>query len=368
VNPTKTRLPFTVESVTDILNFLPYPFLIATVSGGTLVQSFLNRQFLDEIGYTLDEIPTIDDWFRLAYPDINYRLSIQTSWMKMIREAQKEGEKHVTTHARIFTKKNGYQWFEVKSSLRASGYQFVSFVNIDGVIKKEEELGKANDNKNKMLSILSHDLRSAMINLFSLANLAATKTLSATEFETYALHVKERSAIALELLDTTVQWTKTNFEGIQLVKQSIDVNAIIKNILTSDDSHQKKNIHITLSLHPEIKPHADSGILTIIIRNIISNAIKFTPPGGTVELKSWRSENRYFLSVIDSGTGMSLNLIAGILSDQYSPTTGTLREKGSGIGLTLCRDLLRKIDGILTIESVMGAGTDVRIELPLKVQ
>jgi signal transduction histidine kinase len=364
LSPSSTRLPFSVESVTDILNFLPYPFLIAAAKGGTSVQIFLNRPFLEEIGYTLDEIPTVEDWFKVAYPDIEYRMSIQSSWNKMLREAQEEGEKHVVARARIFTKKSGYRWFEVKSSLQATGYQFVSFINIDDVITKDEELEKANQNKNKMLSILSHDLRSAMINLFSLANMAVNKSLSADEFISYAAHVKEKSALALELLDTTVQWTKSNFENIRLAQQSIDMNQITQNILSADDTYQKKNIQITFKLEAERPPQSDPGIVTIIVRNLISNAIKFTPLGGTVELKTWNTET-YNFSVTDSGDGMSADLIAGILSDKYSPATGTLREKGAGIGLTLCRDLLKKIGGTLSIQSQPNKGTQMLITLPL---
>jgi signal transduction histidine kinase len=319
---------------------------------------------LEEIGYTLDEIPTIDDWFKLAYPDINYRLSIQTSWTTMVRDAQQEGEKHVVTHAKIFTKNNGYQWFEVKSSLRANSYQFVSFVNINEVIQKDEELEKANHNKNKMLSILSHDLRSAMINLFSLANMSVNKSLTAEEFIGYAAHVKEKSALALELLDTTVQWTKSNFENIKLAKQPIDMNQIVRNIFSADDTYKKKDIEVIIKLDAKQQPESDPGIVTIIARNLISNAVKFTPVGGNVTIQSG-SDDRYYFSVKDSGSGMDTHLISGILSDQYSPTTGTLREKGSGIGLTLCRDLLKKIGGTLSIESQKGAGTEMRITLPL---
>lgn len=364
VSPSKTQLRFADESVADILNLLPYPFLIAASKGGTAIHVFLNRPFLEEIGYTLDEIPTIDDWFRIAYPDIDYRLSIQSSWNKLVRDANDEGEKHVVTHARIHTKKNGYQWFEVKSSLRATGYQFVSFINIDDVLTKDDELEKANQNKNKMLSILSHDLRSAMINLFSLANMATTKSLTHDEFISYAAHVKEKAAIALELLDTTVQWTKSNFQNIQLAKQSIDMSQVIRNIFSADDTYRKKGINVSIKLEAKQPPQSDPGIVTIIIRNLISNAVKFTPVGGKVELKSWPNDT-YCFSVTDSGAGMDAELIAAVLSDQYSPATGTLREKGSGIGLTLCRDLLKKIDGTLFIESQKGAGTEMRITLPL---
>lgn len=313
----------------------------------------------------MDEIPTIDDWFRLAYPDIEYRLSIQSNWIKMLREAQQDGEKHVVARAKISTKKHGFKWFEVKSSLLASGYQFVSFMNIDDVITKDEELEKANQNKNKMLSILSHDLRSTMINLFSLANMTVNKSLTPDEFIAYVAHVKEKSAVALELLDTTVQWTKSNFENIQLVKKPIVMSEIIKHVLSTDDMLQKKDIQLSIKLESQQQPQSDPGIVTIIVRNLISNAIKFTPVGGKVELKTGSNEV-YFFSVTDSGAGMDAALIEAILSDQYSPATGTLREKGSGIGLTLCRDLLKKIGGTLSIESQKGAGTEMCITLPLQ--
>lgn len=157
---------------------------------------------------------------------------------------------------------------------------------------------------------------------------------------------------------------RSNFEHIHLAKQPIEMSQIIQNILSADDTYRKKDIQISIRLEATHAPQSDLGIVTIIVRNLISNAIKFTPVGGKVELKS-SSNEAYVFSVTDSGAGMDDELIAGILSDQYSPATGTLREKGSGIGLTLCRDLLKKIGGTLSIESQKRVGTEMRITLPL---
>ena len=157
-NHPKLNWDFADESVADILNLLPYPFNRG-FKGGTAIHVFLNRPFLEEIGYTLWWNP--NHW-RLVpiLTDIDYRLSIQSSWNNWY-ETPMTKVKSTVTHARIHRKMvtNG-----LKSSLvAATGYQFVSFINIDDVPKQKWWwiVKKSQSEQNKMLSILSHDLRSA---------------------------------------------------------------------------------------------------------------------------------------------------------------------------------------------------------------
>lgn len=351
------------SAVESLLDFLPYPFLLAEYSKNTAKHLYANKRFREELGYTLEDVPDIEKWFLTAYPDSEYRDQMQKVWISMINAALAKGESSVMARAKIFTKHNGYRWFEVKSSLFVEGIQFVSFVNIDEVVTKEHQLESANHNKNKMLSILSHDLRSSMVNLHALATLAIGKNLELDEFSKVSMQLKERSALALELLETTVHWTKANFENVQLDKKPVPVKAIVGGILETDNTYSEKNIEIFLAIDDQLNPLTDPGILTIIARNLISNAVKFSPSGGVIEIKAWQNEHSFFMSVIDSGLGMDADTIEAILHDQYSPATGTLREKGSGVGLTLCRDLLKKIDGDLTISSSPGKGTEMTISL-----
>jgi signal transduction histidine kinase len=360
-----SRLEISKASVKNVLDFLPYPFLLAETVNGVVVNSYLNKRFIEEIGYELKEIPGIQDWFEKAYPDPKYRLFIQTSWMDMVNEAAAVGKDYVIAKARICTKTNGYKWFEVKSSLFGEGQHFVSFVNIDDVVNKEEQLTQANENKNRMLSILSHDLRSSMINLYSLANLAGNQDLTLDEFVMLASRVKEKSARTIELLDTTVQWTRNNFDNVNLRLEDVDMASIIGDILAMDDTYLLKKITIKQHFKTSIQPVTDRGILTIIIRNLLSNAIKFTPPGGRVEVKSRLEDNAFFISVKDSGVGMAPELVKALVNDQYSSSMGTMREKGSGVGLTLCRDLLKKINGRLNIKTASGQGTEMIVQLSL---
>jgi signal transduction histidine kinase len=350
-------------SLESLLDFLPYPILLAEYDGKVSTHLYFNSRFKEEIGYSLEDAPGIAEWFQLAYPDAEYRENISKLWTDMINQAITNGESSVMARARIFTKYNGYKWFEVKSSLFLKGIQFVSFVNIDDVLTKEEQLERANHNKNKMLSILSHDLRSSMINLNSLADLALNKVLTPSEFATLAVQLKERSALALELLETTVHWTKTNFENLRLDKKPFSPRILIDGILETDNTHRKKNIRISQSIDDQLTLLTDQGILTIITRNLISNAVKFTPADGQIEIKAWQGDGEFFISIKDSGLGMNEELVTAILNDKYSPATGTMREKGSGVGLTLCRDLLKKIDGSLSIKSTPGKGTEMIVNL-----
>jgi signal transduction histidine kinase len=353
----------TLES---ILDFLPYPFIQAETKAGAVLNTYLNKRFIEEIGHELHEIPSIEHWFEVAYPDWEYRQYIQKKWMEMTREAEISGKSFIIAKAKIYTKRNGYKWFEVKASLFGEGQQFVSFVNIDEVIKKEEELIKANENKNKMLSILSHDLRSSMINLYSLSNMASNEKLTHQEFTELALQVKEKSSKTIELLDTTVQWTRNNFEHVKLKLEPVPVPNTVKEILSMDESYIIKQIKIKQNLDQDAWPITDRGVLTIIIRNLISNAIKFTPSGGEIEVHSRMDENEFCFSVKDTGIGMDIDLVNSLVSDQYTPSIGTMQEKGSGVGLTLCRDLLKKINGTLDIQSTPRKGTQMVITLPCR--
>jgi signal transduction histidine kinase len=347
----------------QILDFLPYPFLISEYRGGTYHQIYLNDQFREEVGYTIEEIPTLDDWFLKGYPDPSYREEVILDWGRQAMEARQKGVNYILLKARIRTRDHGDQWFEVKSSTFGR-YQLVAFVNIHEGTLREEELNRARENQNKMLSILSHDLRGPLNNLNSLAKLTLSADVSREEFMVRLFSIQEKSMQALEFLETTLQWTKSNFDQISIRREEVHVDEILKTILpVFAASYESKNITVTTSLETEETFTSDAEIVTIILRNLISNAIKFTPEGGTIGIRYWKKGEVPYIFVRDSGVGMSAEMIKRILSDQYSSQAGTRQEKGLGIGLKLCRDLLKKIGGSLEIESAPNKGTLMVIKI-----
>ena len=125
------------ETFQLMLDFLPYPFLISEFRNGVYTNMYLNEKFREEIGYTLEEVPTIEDWFNAAYPDPAYRDKVIFDWGHQAIDSKKKGLNYVLLKARIKTKKSGLQWYEVKSSTFGR-YQLVAFVNIDSFVENRK--------------------------------------------------------------------------------------------------------------------------------------------------------------------------------------------------------------------------------------
>ena len=217
-----------------ILDFLPYPFLVAEFRNGTHTNIFVNQKFKDEIGYTIAEIPTIEDWFDKAYPDPHYREEVIKTWGMRYRVAQRKKDNSVAMTAAIHTRDMGDKWYEVKSSVFGR-VQLVAFVNINEVKLKEAELKRLNENKNKMLSILNHDLRGPIANLHALSQLALSHDLSKEEFLSIVRKVSEKTFQTLEFMDTTLIWTKSNFNALAIEIKSVDLYEIVNSILVVYD-------------------------------------------------------------------------------------------------------------------------------------
>lgn len=346
-----------------ILDFLPYPFLVAEFRNGIHTNIYLNQKFILEIGYTLSEILTIDDWFNKAYPDPHYRDEVMKSWGMLYQLAQRKRNNSVVMKALIHTLSKGDKWYEVKSSIFGR-VQLVAFVDVHEAMSREKELSRLNENKNKTLSILSHDLRGPIASLHEISKLALGHNLTQEEFFTLVRNVNEKSFQMLEFLDTTLLWTKSNFDNISVCVDAVDVKKIINSIFSIyGDSFRFKNLAVTYTEQPDMKLLSDPAILTIVIRNLISNAIKFTPEGGSITITSQRQGEACIISVSDTGIGMTSGVLLEILSDNYTSRKGTQQEKGLGIGLKICRELLKKINGRLEIKSTPGQGTVMNVLL-----
>lgn len=338
--------------LSKVLHFLPYPFILAEMRNGTFANIFTNQKFNEEIGYSTEEIKTIDEWFKKAYPDRNYREEVKIEWARRGEEARQSGVDFFTMPARLCTKNGAYRWYEIKVSILGSVH-FVAFINIHNEITAREELSKVNENKNRILSILSHDLRTPLNTLHGTLNLLSTNSMTETE-KSEVLRTLTHQVFRLgEFLDTTLHWSRANFQDMVIHPQRFDVNAVIEDIVSLySTSSASKKIQINVAIENRNRVHGDPGVFSIVFRNLLSNAIKFTPANGTIRIyDSVRNEN-YTLNVENSGNGISQNKIFEILNGNSASEPGTSGEKGLGLGLNLCLQLLRKSGGNLEIESI----------------
>ncbi|MDE3252541.1 MAG: hypothetical protein KGO92_07015 [Bacteroidota bacterium] len=231
-------------------------------------------------------------------------------------------------------------------------------------------LEEDNKTKNKLLSIISHDLRTPLVNTKGVLNLVNQGMVPPEEADRLLQLLETQYLGTTSLLDNLLFWIKGQMEGKEDVKVKVGLYLLMKNL---EEEHRlpliKKKIQLRNHIDRNVSIVTEKEMIRIVCRNLISNAIKFTNENGWIELNSRIEEDAdgkiLFLTVKDSGIGMTQEAIEKVNAKQYYNTTGTSYEKGSGFGLMLCRDLISKNGGELIIESEPGAGSSFTIKMRL---
>ena len=165
-----------------------------------------------------------------------------------------------------------------------------------------------------------------------------------------------------------MNWARTQTGQLNFNPQKIILTPIIKGIIQiSNLSAVAKNISLVQNKTEDIEVYADGNMLKIIIRNLISNAIKFTNQGGKITVSAKKEPDRVEITISDNGVGMTKETISKLFRIETSNTTsGTANEKGSGLGLILCKELVEKHGGRIRVESRLGKGSSFKFTLPYK--
>lgn len=346
-----------LNTLLKLADFLPYPFIVSEKVGAIHKHIYFNHVFQKEIGYTCEEVPDDTVWFEKAYPDPDYRKHVMAYWHQMESKALAKGESFVMSKARVTCKSNEQRWYQIKSSIVGSVH-FIAFVDLNKEMTLQESLIQESHNKDRLLSILSHDLRGPITNLFTISSLAATNELTQDEFSSMARLIHKQSFQVLELLDTTLNWVKSNYSHFRMELTRVDLVQLINRIMTTYRSaYESKQLKVKVMPGTLRTIDTDAEILTVIVRNLLSNAIKFTPPSGTIEISTSRNE----IIIKDSGIGMSKNLVTDIFNKKNASRKGTNDELGLGIGLNLVLDLVKLIHCELEIESKPSEGTVMKL-------
>jgi signal transduction histidine kinase len=254
--------------------------------------------------------------------------------------------------------------------LRAKNTLIEAQVSELGTLNKEISqqnilLEEDNKTKDKLLSIISHDLRNPLVNTKGILNLVNQDMVPEDEAKLLLLQLETQYMTTTSLLDNLLFWLKGQMLGKDVEKTSVTIFNIIKGL---EDEHQlllkRKSIQFNNMIEPDLKILADKEMIRIVLRNLISNAIKFTPQNGIIYVIGKHFNNETKIMVKDSGIGMTAETIKKITAKQYYTTAGTALEKGSGFGLMLCADLVNRQGGKLTIESEPGNGSNLIITLP----
>ncbi len=246
----------------------------------------------------------------------------------------------------------------------AYSYYRIRLLNKQNVIIKDR-LAESNYVKDRLFSVIGHDLRSAYTNTLAVLTMIKDKELDEEEEQLVLSKVITQSTSALETLDDLLAWGNAQIKGATVNPVNFNSTAAIqKNLDFLSESISSKHIHIE-NLIPESLPvFADQDHFNFIIRNLLSNAIKFTLNGGVITLGCNALENGFYQFFIkDSGVGMSKDRLAEIFTKELDSTTGTKNEKGTGLGLVLCKEFVLLNDGNIFAESTEGEGTSIYFSL-----
>ena len=238
------------------------------------------------------------------------------------------------------------------------------------IIQQNAELRSTISNRDKMYSVIAHDLRSPMASIRMVLNLVVNVVpRDVVGEEVFGLLDKanRESEEVHDLLDNLLKWTKSQTGRLNVVTQDLELDDIVPGQVDIFNTiAEMKGIHLQyLPSEEKLTVHADNDMMKTIIRNFLSNAIKFTPEGKGIEVFYKREGDFARIFVRDHGVGIDSNRVATIFR-KGETTYGTGGEEGSGLGLQLCQDFARKNGGEAMVESVQGEGSTFSFTVPLK--
>jgi two-component system sensor histidine kinase/response regulator len=232
---------------------------------------------------------------------------------------------------------------------------------------QNQQLEDLNMVKNKLLSIIGHDLRSPIGTLKGFVDLLKQSRLSEEQIHYFSKKMSESLEGTTRLLDNLLFWAKSQMEGIQINAQHFDLGPVIgQNKRLAQSRADEKNIAlITDEAELPVMVYADEIMVDMVIRNLVENAVKFCRAGDAVRISAVIGKNGASVTIKDTGQGIPAENQDKIFKSVSYSTAGTSREKGSGLGLSLCKELIEKNGGKIWFESEPGVGTSFTFTLPV---
>ncbi|HMV10502.1 MAG TPA: tetratricopeptide repeat-containing sensor histidine kinase [Cyclobacteriaceae bacterium] len=237
------------------------------------------------------------------------------------------------------------------------------------IMQQNVQLQQLNATKDKFFSIISHDLKGPLNSLTSFSGLLINyfDSLSKEEIQTLAKDLDKSLKNLFALLENLLEWSRSQTGAIEFKPAAFDLSELVQeniDLLTAQAAAKSITLHYEDPQPANVMAHKNS--VTTVIRNLISNAIKFTPAGGTITLSVKSSADEALVSIADTGVGMSKEVIDKIFRiDAKHSTKGTADEKGTGLGLVLCKDFVEKNRGNIGVHSEEGKGSTFYFTLPV---
>lgn len=228
-----------------------------------------------------------------------------------------------------------------------------------------KEQYKLNETKNKFFSIVAHDLKSPFQTILGFSELLSSEYENLTEQQRIdaSKNILKVSNETFRLIENLLEWGRTQTETANAIFRVFNVRELVLNTLpVFDPQLENKNLKITTELPPLLEAWADPDMIMTVIRNLVSNAIKFSPSGSEIRINTRMSQNKIYISIDDSGDGIPKEIEGSLFTfDPKVQRSGTQGEKGTGLGLALCKEFMELNDGNIVFDSELGKGSTFTI-------
>ena len=231
------------------------------------------------------------------------------------------------------------------------------------------ELQELNVTKDRFFSIIAHDLRGPMGGFMGLTDLLTEElnNMSMAEIQEFLWSMRDSATNLFKLLENLLQWARVQQGGIIFNRERVLFRPIvIESMEMIQESAKKKGISIICDISEQLEVFADSNLIQTVIRNLVSNAVKFSTRGGTVNISAkTREDESVEISVKDMGIGMNQNMVESLFRiDVKNGRPGTEGEQSTGLGLLLCKEFIEKHGGNIRVESEVGKGSVFTFNIP----
>ncbi len=309
---------------------------------------------------------TPESWERLSTA-LASTVATGTSYTLELETIKKDGSNGwMWVHGEAIVDTNGKT-----TSLWGAAQEITNRKRAEEVLKENEWLlREANAQKDKFFSIIAHDLRSPFNSILGFSQLIVDqlKEKDYDGLDEYANILLQSSQRAMNLLVNLLEWTRSKTGRIEYNPEHFElVDFVEQTMPLFEDIARQKSISINLLLPSYLLVFADKHMINTVLRNLISNAVKFTRQGGEVTISAARKQGEVSISVKDNGVGISKNRIEKLFRiDESDSTKGTANEQGTGLGLILCKEFVEKHGGRIWVESAIDTGSAFTFTIPEK--
>ena len=231
--------------------------------------------------------------------------------------------------------------------------------------EQKQKLTELDGLKNRLFSIISHDLKTPIYSLRNLFRNVEKYDIAGDEIKILVPDIINDLNFTTSLMENLLQWAKSQMQGNSINPQLLDIGVMVNDVQQLLRLQaESKQVYVKSKIDPSLYIFADKDMINLVLRNILSNAIKFTPNNGEINVGAIVKNDMVEMYVQDSGTGISAENIKKLFTNNYFTTNGTANESGTGLGLMLCKEFLNKNGGEIMVESEVGKGSRFSFTIP----